>query len=127
MAAAKIIPYGLPSDEWLSMVWENTIKYGLTSPPQGLRNNVWKLWTTPVCPLVKRNSAWKDRDMKIVATENRRSRHEELGQFLTAAPVADFMASMFGPLPIPIFLLRKWAPSSIYSPLRDQVVGAINE
>jgi adenine-specific DNA-methyltransferase len=30
---------------------------------------------------------------------NRRSRQEELGQFLTAGPTADFMASMFGPLP----------------------------
>ena len=28
-----------------------------------------------------------------------RTRQEELGQFLTARPVADFMASMFGPLP----------------------------
>ena len=28
-----------------------------------------------------------------------RTRQEELGQFLTAKPVADFMASMFGPLP----------------------------
>ena len=28
-----------------------------------------------------------------------RTRQEELGQFLTATPVADFMASMFGPLP----------------------------
>ena len=35
--------------------------------------------------------------MKIAAIENPRSRQEELGQFLTAMPVADFMASMFGP------------------------------
>jgi len=28
-----------------------------------------------------------------------RDRQEDLGQFLTGAPVADFMASMFGPLP----------------------------
>jgi hypothetical protein len=39
--------------------------------------------------------------MKIAAIENPRSRQEELGQFLTATPVADFMASMFGPLPGP--------------------------
>ncbi len=37
--------------------------------------------------------------MKLAATANPRSRQEELGQFLTATPVADFMASMFGPLP----------------------------
>lgn len=35
--------------------------------------------------------------MKIAAMENPRSRQEELGQFLTATPVADFMASMFAP------------------------------
>lgn len=32
-------------------------------------------------------------------------RQEELGQFLTATPVADFMASMFGPLPPTVRLL----------------------
>lgn len=37
--------------------------------------------------------------MTLAAIENPRSRQEELGQFLTATPVADFMASMFGPLP----------------------------
>ena len=35
--------------------------------------------------------------MKLAAIEHPRSRQEELGQFLTATPVADFMASMFGP------------------------------
>jgi hypothetical protein len=35
--------------------------------------------------------------MKIAAPADPRSRQEELGQFLTAKPVADFMASMFGP------------------------------
>ena len=35
--------------------------------------------------------------MKIAAIENPRSRQEELGQFLNATPVADFMASIFGP------------------------------
>lgn len=43
--------------------------------------------------------------MKIAAIENPRSRQEELGQFLTATPVADFMASMFGPLPRTVRLL----------------------
>ena len=43
--------------------------------------------------------------MKIAAIENSRSRQEELGQFLTATPVADFMASMFGPLPKTVRLL----------------------
>jgi adenine-specific DNA-methyltransferase len=36
---------------------------------------------------------------------NGRSRQEELGQFLTAMPTADFMASMFGPLPKTVRLL----------------------
>jgi adenine-specific DNA-methyltransferase len=43
--------------------------------------------------------------MKLAATENSRSRQEELGQFLTSTPVADFMASMFGPLPRTVRLL----------------------
>lgn len=43
--------------------------------------------------------------MNVAATEHPRSRQEELGQFLTATPVADFMASMFGPLPITVRLL----------------------
>lgn len=43
--------------------------------------------------------------MKVAAIENPRSRQEELGQFLTATPVADFMASMFGPLPRTVRLL----------------------
>jgi adenine-specific DNA-methyltransferase len=43
--------------------------------------------------------------MKIKAIENHRSRQEELGQFLTATPVADFMASMFGLLPQTVRLL----------------------
>ncbi len=43
--------------------------------------------------------------MKVVAIENPRTRQEELGQFLTAAPVAGFMASMFGPLPNLVRLL----------------------
>ena len=43
--------------------------------------------------------------MKLAAIENPRSRQEGLGQFLTATPVADFMASMFGPLPKTVRLL----------------------
>jgi adenine-specific DNA-methyltransferase len=43
--------------------------------------------------------------MKAVAPENPRNRQEELGQFLTAEPVADFMASLFGPLPSTVRLL----------------------
>ncbi len=43
--------------------------------------------------------------MKLAAIENQRSRQEGLGQFLTATPVADFMASMFGPLPRTVRLL----------------------
>jgi adenine-specific DNA-methyltransferase len=43
--------------------------------------------------------------MKLAAIENPRSRQEELGQFLTARPVADFMASMFGRLPRTVRLL----------------------
>lgn len=43
--------------------------------------------------------------MKLAAIENPRSRREELGQFLTATPVADFMASMFGRLPRAVRLL----------------------
>lgn len=43
--------------------------------------------------------------MKLPAIENPRSRQEELGQFLTATPVAEFMAAMFGPLPQKVRLL----------------------
>ena len=43
--------------------------------------------------------------MKLAAIENPRRRQEELGQFLTAKPVADFMASMFGLLPKTVRLL----------------------
>lgn len=43
--------------------------------------------------------------MKLAAIENQRSRQEELGQFLTATPVAGFMSSMFGPLPRCVRLL----------------------
>jgi len=43
--------------------------------------------------------------MKLATIANPRARQEELGQFLTASPVADFMASMFGPLPRTVRLL----------------------
>ena len=43
--------------------------------------------------------------MKIAAIETPRSRQQELGQFLTVTPVANFMASMFGSLPKTVRLL----------------------
>jgi adenine-specific DNA-methyltransferase len=43
--------------------------------------------------------------VKVAALGHSRSRQEELGQFLTATPLADFMASMFGPLPRTVRLL----------------------
>ena len=43
--------------------------------------------------------------MKQSQNESPRSRQEELGQFLTAASVADFMASMFDQLPSTVRLL----------------------
>jgi adenine-specific DNA-methyltransferase len=43
--------------------------------------------------------------MKTSALDTPRSRKEELGQFLTATPVADFMASMLGALPRTVRLL----------------------
>jgi adenine-specific DNA-methyltransferase len=43
--------------------------------------------------------------MTVATTGHSRLRHEELGQFLTAAPLAGFMASMFGPLPSVVRLL----------------------
>lgn len=49
--------------------------------------------------------------MKPVAITRPRNRQEELGQFLTAKPVAEFMASMFGPLPKTIRLLDAGAGS----------------
>ena len=55
--------------------------------------------------MAKLNSVWQHDVMKLAAVENPRSRQEELGQFLTASPVADFMASMFGPLPRTMRLL----------------------
>ena len=48
-----------------------------------------------------------------------RTRQEELGQFLTARPVADFMASMFGPLPSvpPSSAKGRWAK------LMESIIG----
>lgn len=43
--------------------------------------------------------------MQIASSINMRERQEKLGQFLTAKPLADFMASMFGPLPKTVRLL----------------------
>jgi adenine-specific DNA-methyltransferase len=52
--------------------------------------------------------------MKIAAIESPISRQEELGQFLTASPVADFMASMFGPLPRTVRLLDAGALTAAF-------------
>jgi hypothetical protein len=43
--------------------------------------------------------------MKAVAETTSRSRRQALGQFLTASPVAGFIASLFGPLPPTVRLL----------------------
>ena len=43
--------------------------------------------------------------MKAATMTHPRDRQEELGQFLTATPMADFMASMFGSLPSVVRLL----------------------
>jgi len=43
--------------------------------------------------------------MQIASIKTPRDRQEALGQFLTARPIADFMASMFGPLPGTVRLL----------------------
>ena len=43
--------------------------------------------------------------LKAATAPHSRTRQEELGQFLTVAPVADFMASMFGPFPRVVRLL----------------------
>ena len=49
--------------------------------------------------------------MKISTATNPTARQEELGQFLTSSPVADFMASMFGSLPQTVRLLDAGAGS----------------
>ncbi|MBL9217284.1 MAG: Eco57I restriction-modification methylase domain-containing protein [Opitutaceae bacterium] len=43
--------------------------------------------------------------MKIASASSTRERQDNLGQFLTPEPIADFMASMFGPLPGAVRLL----------------------
>jgi adenine-specific DNA-methyltransferase len=43
--------------------------------------------------------------MKVVTASHSRERQEKLGQFFTASPVADFMASLFGQLPQTVRLL----------------------
>ena len=53
--------------------------------------------------------------MQPVTTPHPRNRQQELGQFLTAAPVADFMASMFGPLPGAVRLLDAGAGAGALS------------
>jgi adenine-specific DNA-methyltransferase len=53
----------------------------------------------------KRKPASLRKDMRIAANIKTRERQGELGQFFTPSPVADFMASMFGPLPRNVRLL----------------------
>ena len=43
--------------------------------------------------------------MSSTTLSEARKRQGELGQFLTSAPVADFMASLFGPLPDVVHVL----------------------
>ena len=57
--------------------------------------------------------------MNLAAIENPRNRQEEFGQFLTATPVADFMASMYGP--------RRGATRSSSSDRWGRLVKAIIE
>ncbi|MBK8094515.1 MAG: hypothetical protein IPK32_21770 [Verrucomicrobiaceae bacterium] len=77
------------------------------------------------------------------STTNGRSRQEELGQFLTAKPTADFMASMFGPSKpaacstsqsrwgllvkaiIEVFCAR-WAPGAAILGICDSEQGEVN-
>ena len=66
--------------------------------------------------------------MKLAAIESPRIRQKELGQFLTATPVADFMASMFGPLPRTVRLLDAGAgagslTAAFVSRLREKKEG----
>jgi len=58
---------------------------------------------------------------------NGRSRQEELGQFLTAVPTADFMASMFGPLPSVVRLLDAGAQRSIHFKLSQSSSKTIRQ
>jgi adenine-specific DNA-methyltransferase len=53
----------------------------------------------------KRKPMSSRNNMRIAANITTRKRQEELGQFFTPPPVADFMASMFGPLPRNVRLL----------------------
>jgi adenine-specific DNA-methyltransferase len=60
---------------------------------------------TPARALEKRKPVPAGSDMRIAADIRTRERQGELGQFFTPSPVADFMASMFGPLPRNVRLL----------------------
>jgi len=55
--------------------------------------------------VVKPGGVWQPENMKVAAMDRPGGRREELGQFLTPTPVAEFMASMFGPLPGTVRLL----------------------
>lgn len=59
----------------------------------------------PSCLPPIRHLRWEPTDAKIIITRHLRRRQEELGQFLTPAPMAAFMASMFGRLPETVRLL----------------------
>ncbi len=55
--------------------------------------------------MVKCDSAWQLDDMNLTSPVDLQERQEELGQFLTPRPVAEFMASLFAPLPRTVRLL----------------------
>ena len=78
---------------------------GDSSPETVPRGALSNRRTIPVCSMEKRNSVWLHNAMKLAATANLRERQGKLGQFFTASQVADFMASMFGPLPRTVRLL----------------------
>lgn len=47
--------------------------------------------------------------MKLAATANPKEMQEEHGKFLAASPVANFLATIFGPLPRTVRLLNAGA------------------
>ncbi len=65
------------------------------------------------CQVANPCQSWYVRIMSNVAVSESalRKRQGELGQFLTPAPVADFMASLFGPFPRVVRLLDAGAGS----------------
>lgn len=59
----------------------------------------------PVCRRCRGSSQCRDKTVVAEVAIDDRARREELGQFLTSASVAGFMASLFGPLPARLRLL----------------------